>query len=368
MLEAEYCGFGASGRNGGWCSALFPRATAGRRPDGAGRALRRHRRRGRPGRRGRGHRLPLRQGRHGRRWPGRRPSCAGRGPVRPRASSTPAAARAIVRRVTACSAARTARTARPSTRRGWSAAWPRRSSGAASPIHEGTACVAASSPARWSPTAGRVRADVVVRALEGYTATLPGHRRALAPVYSLMIATEPLPAGGLGPDRAGAAGDVQRRAASDHLRPADRRRPAGVRRPRRAVPLRLPDPARLRPRAGGVRRAAPDADARCSASIRRSRTAGAGRSASRATGSRRSGLRDGLAWAGGYVGDGVAAANLAGRTLADLILGKDTERTGLPWVGHRSRRWEPEPLRWLGINAARRASALRDRWDIRHRR
>ena len=44
----------------------------------------------------------------------------------------------------------------------------------------------------------------------------------------------------------------------------------------------------------------------------------------------------GLGWAGGYVGDGVSTTNLAGRTLADLVLGQDTELTRLPWVGHRS--------------------------------
>jgi glycine/D-amino acid oxidase-like deaminating enzyme len=77
------------------------------------------------------------------------------------------------------------------------------------------------------------------------------------------------------------------------------------------------------------------------------------------------GLADGFAWAGGYVGDGVAAANLAGRTLADLIRGERTERTELPWVGHRSRRWEPEPVRWLGINAALHATTLRDAWEKR---
>ena len=59
----------------------------------------------------------------------------------------------------------------------------------------------------------------------------------------------------------------------------------------------------------------------------------------------------------------MAAANLAGRTLADLITGVDSELTRLPWVGHRSRRWEPEPLRWLGINAALHATALRDAFD-----
>jgi glycine/D-amino acid oxidase-like deaminating enzyme len=59
----------------------------------------------------------------------------------------------------------------------------------------------------------------------------------------------------------------------------------------------------------------------------------------------------GLAWAGGYSGQGVAAANAAGRGLADLIRGEDTDLTRLPWVGHRSRRWEPEPLRWLEVHA-----------------
>jgi hypothetical protein len=57
----------------------------------------------------------------------------------------------------------------------------------------------------------------------------------------------------------------------------------------------------------------------------------------------------GLAWAGGFVGEGVAAANLAGRTLRDLILGEPSELTALPWVGHKPRRWEPEPLRWGAI-------------------
>jgi glycine/D-amino acid oxidase-like deaminating enzyme len=77
------------------------------------------------------------------------------------------------------------------------------------------------------------------------------------------------------------------------------------------------------------------------------------------------GVADGLAWAGGYVGDGVAAANLAGRTLADLIAGRTSDLISLPWVGHRSRRWEPEPLRWLGINAALRATGVRDAVDRR---
>jgi glycine/D-amino acid oxidase-like deaminating enzyme len=57
----------------------------------------------------------------------------------------------------------------------------------------------------------------------------------------------------------------------------------------------------------------------------------------------------GLARAGGYVGEGVAASNLAARTLRDLILGRESE---LAWVGREPRRWEPEPLRWVGIRSA----------------
>ena len=59
----------------------------------------------------------------------------------------------------------------------------------------------------------------------------------------------------------------------------------------------------------------------------------------------------GLGSAGGYVGDGLSTTNLAGRTLADLVTGRDTELTRLPWVGHRSPSWEPEPLRFMGANA-----------------
>ena len=68
----------------------------------------------------------------------------------------------------------------------------------------------------------------------------------------------------------------------------------------------------------------------------------------------------GLAWAGGYVGDGVSTTNLAGRTLRDLILRRDSDLVRLPWVDHRSPRWEPEPLRWLGVNAGLRAMAAAD--------
>lgn len=75
----------------------------------------------------------------------------------------------------------------------------------------------------------------------------------------------------------------------------------------------------------------------------------------------------GLGWAGGYVGTGVTATNLAGRTLSDLVLGRDTELTRLPWVGHRARRWEVEPLRWLAVQAIYAAYHAADRGEQRGR-
>jgi glycine/D-amino acid oxidase-like deaminating enzyme len=62
----------------------------------------------------------------------------------------------------------------------------------------------------------------------------------------------------------------------------------------------------------------------------------------------------GVATARGYTGQGVAISNLSGRTLADLILGRDTAITHLPTANHRSPSWEPEPLRWLGARYVQR--------------
>jgi hypothetical protein len=73
----------------------------------------------------------------------------------------------------------------------------------------------------------------------------------------------------------------------------------------------------------------------------------------------------GLAWGGGYVGEGVAAANLAGRTLADLILGRDSELTRLPWVGRLGRSWPPEPLRYIAVRGVNAMMAMADRQEWR---
>ncbi len=219
---------------------------------------------------------------------------------------------------------------------------------------------------------GTVTADVVVRAVEGWTPSLPGQRRTLAPVYSLMIATEPL-------DDAfwGRAHLERRQTFSDYRhmiiygqRTADGRlafggrgapyhfastiRPAFDTAPRvhRALEETLVE---LFPSLAGVR-----------ITHRWGGPLGVPRDWFSSVGLDR---QQGVAWAGGYVGDGVSTTNLAGRTLADLITGDTgSDLIRLPWVGHRSPRWEPEPLRWLGVNAGLVAMGLADRAESRHGR
>ena len=76
----------------------------------------------------------------------------------------------------------------------------------------------------------------------------------------------------------------------------------------------------------------------------------------------------GLGYAGGYAGEGVAASNLAGRTLRDLVLGRDTDLTRLPWVGNPARNWEPEPLRFMGARGIYTLYRLADHRERVHHR
>jgi glycine/D-amino acid oxidase-like deaminating enzyme len=75
----------------------------------------------------------------------------------------------------------------------------------------------------------------------------------------------------------------------------------------------------------------------------------------------------GLASAGGYTGDGVVLSRVAACALADLLTRPDdeTEYTQLPFVQRRSRRWEVEPLRWLGISAGLTLAARADTTESR---
>ena len=209
---------------------------------------------------------------------------------------------------------------------------------------------------------------VVVRATEGYTPSLRGQRRRLVPIYSLMIATEPLPADAweqIGLQRRETFADLRHmriygqrtadgrlafggRGAPYHF--ASRTRPE-FDRDRRVHSLLREVLVDLFP---VVRDFAVTHEWGGALGIARDWHASAGFDRER-----------GFAWAGGYVGDGVSTTNLAGRTLAQLITGQDTELTRLPWVGHRSRSWEPEPLRWLGVNAGRLLLTTADRSEAR---
>lgn len=220
------------------------------------------------------------------------------------------------------------------------------------------------SPGLAQTPAGCVRAPHVVRATEGYSARLDGHRRTLLPMNSAMIVTEPLDDDVWAQLRwAGAETIYDARHRYVYLqRTADGRVAIGG----RGVPYRFgsatdregPVPPRtiaeLRTRLGElfpVLRDVPVADAWHG-------ILGVPRNWSPSVGLDR---MTGLAWAGGYVGEGVAAANLAGRTLRDLLLGRDTELTRLPWVGPPARRWEPEPLRFAGVHCVYQLYAAADR-------
>jgi glycine/D-amino acid oxidase-like deaminating enzyme len=207
----------------------------------------------------------------------------------------------------------------------------------------------------------------VVRATEGYTPDLPGLRRLIAPVYSLMVATEPLAASVW--QEVGLAGrptfSDARHVVVYGQRTADGRLAFGG----RGAPYHFGSRVRPgfdeEPRVfGGLRETVRElfpqlGDVEFTHAW--GGPLGITRDWSASVGLDRA---SGLAWAGGYVGDGVGTSNLAGRTLADLVLGRDTDLVTLPWVDHRSRRWEPEPLRWLGINAGLQAMRLAD-WEER---
>jgi glycine/D-amino acid oxidase-like deaminating enzyme len=57
----------------------------------------------------------------------------------------------------------------------------------------------------------------------------------------------------------------------------------------------------------------------------------------------------------GYTGNGVAPSHLAGRVLADLVRGADTDITRLPIVNQKPRLFPPEPFRSIGAAMIRRA-------------
>ncbi|MBV9293731.1 MAG: FAD-dependent oxidoreductase [Frankiales bacterium] len=233
-------------------------------------------------------------------------------------------------------------------------------------IHERTPASAIESGLVRTPN-GTVRAEVVVRATEGYTCELRGEERTLIPLWSLVLATEPLPA-----PVWEQLGWRARETVTDgrHLlvyaqRTADDRIVLGG----RGAPYRFRSGTagaaghrRTHERLEHELRALFPAAADATITHRWGGVLGVPRDWMPSVGYDRS---RGIAWAGGYVGDGVGCSALAGRTLADLITGQETDETTLPWVGHRWSRWEPEPVRWLGVRGMTAAMAVADRRERR---
>lgn len=211
---------------------------------------------------------------------------------------------------------------------------------------------------------GAVRAPIVVRATEGFSAGLPNSRRMLLPLRSAIIVTEPLP------ESVWAQIDWKASELLSHgshtyaylQRTREGRIVIGGRgmpyyfgsrtdsngqTEQRTIQLLHQALIALFPQVKGVK----VDHAWCG-------VLGVPRDWCASVGYDRN---SGLAWAGGYVGNGVSTSNLAGQTLADLILDRDTELVHLPWVNRTMRLWEPEPLRWLGVHGMYKLYALADR-------
>jgi glycine/D-amino acid oxidase-like deaminating enzyme len=233
-------------------------------------------------------------------------------------------------------------------------------------------------PGRVETARGTVTAGVILRATEGFTAELPGHRRDWLPLNSAQIVTAPLP-----PEIWAKIGWEGHEILGDFANAycyCQRTREGRIAVGARGVPYLY---------GSAIDQAGtPDAETirRLTAILRRHFPAAADVAVDHAWCGVLAVPRDWCAtvgfdpqtrmgFAGGYVGVGVSTSNLAGRTLADLALGRETALTRLPWVNHKVRRWEPEPLRWLGVrgmyaalNAADRAEArgaLRPSWLAR---
>lgn len=209
------------------------------------------------------------------------------------------------------------------------------------------------SPGIIATSRGSVRAKHIVRATEGYTDSIKGQRRQLLPMYSMMVATEPLPDevwNVIGLRERETFGDP-RRIVIYGQRTLDGRLAFGSRasyyfgsRRRATIPPSDPDVRKVETT---LRQLFPVLEGyrvthgwggfmgvprHLRPSVNLDRTTG-------------------LGWAGGYTGEGVAASNLAGRIMADLISDRDTDLTRLAWVGDEPRKWEPEPLRYFGAKS-----------------
>jgi glycine/D-amino acid oxidase-like deaminating enzyme len=220
--------------------------------------------------------------------------------------------------------------------------------------------------------AASVHASIVVRATEGFTPTMPGERRTVAPIYSLMIASEPQPKSFW--DEVGFS-QHETFADDRHLiiygqRTKDGRIAFGG----RGAPYHFGSTVERRfdqnPKVFGLlevtlRELFPSLEGEIT-----HRWGGPLAMARDQSPSVVLDRERGLASAGGYTGDGVVMSYVAANALADLIVApdKETALTRLPFVQHQSKRWEFEPLRWLGINAGLSVANWADHAEMRRHR
>lgn len=224
------------------------------------------------------------------------------------------------------------------------------------------------SPHRAATASAAVEADNVIVATEGYSRTIQGLGKRLIPLHSMMVVTEPLTASQVDEirfNRRYCFGNLDRLVTYGHLT-ADNRIAFGCRGSYQygsAIRTFYTDDDEFTVVRETLLRFFPGLHG-----IRFTHAWGGCMGVSRSL--RPSVVFDrasGMGWAGGYFGNGVGASHLAARTLADLVLGNDTERVTMPWVNppDEPRRWEPEPLRWLGIRSRARLMRLADRAEYR---
>ncbi|HEY5231881.1 MAG TPA: FAD-binding oxidoreductase, partial [Galbitalea sp.] len=352
VLEKEIAGFGASGRNGGWCSALFPRETASlEKAHGLAAAL--AMRRAMIATVDEVGAVTAREGIECDFVKGGTIAFA-RNAVQARAADAEVAEAAhygvdpLERREGSVFDPNCARVHPAKLVRGLAHVVE----GLGGIIYEQTEAT------RWSTglvetPLGTVTARTIVIALEGYGATVRQVHRRVLPLYSLMIATEPLSDAAwddfgiahgqtftdyrhliiygqrTADNRAAFGGRGARYHWGSAIRPGYDRDDTVFAHLKAALAGLFPQSAdaRITHRWGGPLGVPRDwhASVVFDPSTR-------------------------IATAGGYVGDGLSTTNLAGRTLADLVLDRETDLTRLPWVGHRSPDWEIEPLRFVGAN------------------
>ncbi len=364
VLEKRFAGFGASGRNGGWCSALFPKsASALERRHGFAAAVAMRRA------------MVDTVDEVGRVVAAEGIDCdflKGGTLLFARTPSQLRVARADVLEATRFGVdelqmlADPDRVLDPSCARVHPAKLVR---GVAEVVERlGAVIHEATTVTSWEPGVvttdrGTVRAGSIIVATEGYGASIAQTHRTVLPLYSLMIATEPLPDAvwdELGIEHGQTFSDYR------HLliygqRTADNRIAFGGRGARYHWGSSIrPHYDRSTRVFHHLRAALVDlfpqlADVAVTHGW--GGPLGVPRDWHAAV---RYDQHTGIGWAGGYVGDGLSTTNLAGRTLAELITGERTELSELPWVGHRSRDWEPEPLRFLGANAGLVAMEVAD--------